>query len=195
MCPLSKWDYWPNLVVRACSSISISSKLDILSELLVFYTKISTSALAITLSTMIHGSKVPKEHVGIMYQNDMEKVPYSSCSMARYFRKVYLLENQEMCRCFLDFWRNLFVLNFQVTSRRFYIHSTGSLHSYVKFMFRLLHGHFPSPRVNDLFSLPWNLLPWDFLLHTLLACTLYPLDIFISTFHLAQNLRAFARVY
>ena len=136
MCPHSKWDYWPNLVVRACSSISISSKLDILSELLVFYTKISTSALAITLSTMIHGSKVPKEHVGIMYQNDMEKVPYSSCSMARCFRKEHVVGNQEMCCCFLDFERKNFAVNVMLTSRRFRIDSSGCSYSHVKYLFR-----------------------------------------------------------
>ena len=111
----------------------------------------------------------------------MGKVPYSSCSMARDFRKVYLLENQEMCRCFLDFWRNLFVLNFQVTSRRFFIDSAGSLHSYVKFMFRLLHGHFPSPRVHDLFSSPWNLLPWDFLLTYVPNLTLGHYNLLLSS--------------
>ena len=64
ICPLSKRDHWPKPVVLPSSSTSIASKWNILSEFFISYTNTTISALATTLSSMMHGSNVPKEHVG-----------------------------------------------------------------------------------------------------------------------------------
>ena len=64
ICPFSKRDHWPKPVVLASSSTSISSKWNILPEFFISYTNTTTSALTTTLSSMMHGSNVPKIHVG-----------------------------------------------------------------------------------------------------------------------------------
>ena len=60
---------------------------------------------------------------------------------------AHFLIFREMRCFFFNSWRNLFVLNFQVTSRRFCIDPICSLHSCMKFMFRLRHENLPSPHV------------------------------------------------
>ena len=60
---------------------------------------------------------------------------------------AHFLIFREMRCFFFNSRRNLFVLNFQVTSRRFCIDPICSLHSCMKFMFRLRHENLPSPHV------------------------------------------------
>ena len=95
-----------------------------------------------------------------MNEDDMEKVPYSSCSMARCFRKEHVVGNQEMCCCFLYFERKNFAVNFMLTSGRFHIDSSGRSYSHVKYLFRLCRRYLPLQRVLDVFVVLINLLQW-----------------------------------
>ena len=89
--------------------------------------------------------------LSIVYENDIEKAPYSSCSMARRFRNEHVVGNQETRCYFLDFERKSFAVNFMLTCRRFRIDSSGCSYSHVKRLLRLCMLHLPLPRVLDAF--------------------------------------------
>ena len=78
--------------------------------------------------------------------------------MARCFRKAYVLGNQEMRCCFLDFERKNVVVNFMLTSGRFRIDPSGCYYSHAKYMFRLCWGYLPLQRLLNVFAVPINLM-------------------------------------
>ena len=97
--------------------------------------------------------------LSIVYENDMVEVPYSSCSMARCFRKEHVVGNQEMCCCFLYFERKNFAVNFMLTSGRFRIDPSGCSYSHVKHLFRLCRLYLSPQRVLHAFAALISLLP------------------------------------
>ena len=89
-----------------------------------------------------------REHIGSMQNRLLVTWKLRTKRFRRELKEVaHFLIFREMRCFFFNSRRNLFVLNFQVTSRRFYIDPICSLHSHMKFMFHLRHENSPSPHV------------------------------------------------